>query len=153
MGDLADRRGLAGAVHADHQHDMGMRGLCRARKAAPRGSSTLATSLASTSRTACSRKPAIVAAVAASVADARGHGHAEIGLDQHLFELVEHFLVELRLVNTAEIVGERRGGAGEPLAKPANQPFFGGLVSAASSLVLLAAAAHAVILAIRALPS
>ena len=117
MGELADGRGLAGAVHANHQHDMGP---CRlVRREGMRQGLEHARDLGGEH---CShrlrRNAPLVAALGDDLADAARHGDAEIGLDQHLFELIERLLVELTLGQRArEIVRECRGASRQPLAK------------------------------------
>ena len=117
MGDLADGRGLAGAVHPDHQHDMGSRGLVRHERLRHRLEH--ARDLRGEHGAHGVRsKPHARSGLWRRFADASRHGDAEIGLDQHLFELVERLLVELPLGERAgEIVGQRRGAARESLAK------------------------------------
>ncbi len=117
MGEFADGRGLAGAVHPDHQHDMGMLGGI--------GHERLRQGL----EHACNlrgehrahrlwRNAPLVAASCDGVADAPRHGDAEIGLDQHLFELIERRLVELPLGERAgEIVRQRGRAARQSPAK------------------------------------
>src|SRR6476646_9382791 len=95
------------------------------------------------------REPAIVAGGGERRLYARGHDHAEISLDQRIFELVELPAAQHR----TEIIAERRGGTGAPLAKPREPALLRGPRLRGRSLLFLAAAAHAVILAIRALPS
>src|SRR5512143_2483821 len=117
MGELADRRGLARAVHADHQHDM--RPCHAVRHKGVRQGLKHACDLR---REHCShrlgRNAPLVAAACDDVAYAARHGDAEIGLDQHLFQLIERLLVELALGQSAgEIVRKCRGASRQPLAK------------------------------------
>ena len=87
-------------------------------KSCASGSSTSAISDARMSRTASASMPSVVTAACDPRADARGHGDAEIGLDQHLFQPVEHVVVELPLGDDArEIVRQCARGAGEPRAE------------------------------------
>ena len=65
------------------------------------------------------RQSPVVAGRGDRLPDARGHGDAEIGLDQHVLELVERLFIELSPAqHRSEIVAESGRGPGEPLAEP-----------------------------------
>src|SRR5581483_3109142 len=57
------------------------------------------------------RKSAFVAALGDDIPDAPRHGDAEIGLDQHFFDLIERILVELALGERAREILRQRGRA------------------------------------------
>ena len=61
----------------------------------------------------------VVAALADGFGDAAGHGDAEIGLDQRVFEFLQGVITQLTLgENVADALAERRGGARQALFEP-----------------------------------
>src|SRR5262245_1978611 len=115
--ELGCGRGLAGAVDADNEKDMGAlarRKLDRLRPGRKHACDLRGDDLAH----GLWRKSPLVAALRQPLANARRHPDAEIGLDQGLLDPVERLLIELALGERAgKSVGEGIGGAGEPAAK------------------------------------
>ncbi len=93
--ELADGRGLAGAVDADDEHDERLRSVERERLG-HRNEDLL--HFAGDDRFhLVGRDRLVVAALADRGGNPRGAVEAEVGADQHLLDLVEHRLVELAL--------------------------------------------------------
>ena len=117
MSHLGRGGGLAGAVHPDHQEHM-RAGVRHERKVARHRLEHAGNFGGDDVAQRIGVEPPLVAASGDDRADAPGHGHAEIGLDQHLFDAVERVLIELPLGQHAgEIIGQRIGGPGEAVAE------------------------------------
>src|SRR3990170_3233281 len=116
MRHLGRGGGLAGAVHADHEEDMGT---CAREREGFRHRLKHACDLCGQNLAHRSLiEPPVVTAFGNCRADAPGHGDPKIGLDQDLFDPIERVLIELPLGERAgEIVGQGIGGAGETYAQ------------------------------------
>ena len=117
-GELADRGRLARSVDPHHQHHEGL--LRRIDHEGDRDRRQDAFHLARQDGLDLLGVDALlVAAAAQSPGDAGRHGEAEIGLDQHVLEVVERRGVELALGEDADDpVLDRRGGARQPSRQP-----------------------------------
>ena len=115
FGQLADGRGLAGAVHADHQHDMRLQRRVdgqRQRHGRQNFRDILGESLPH-----LLRRHFLFEAFAGQVGgQLRRCLHAEIGLDQQVFQLLQRGIVQLALGEQPDdAAAQLRRGAGQPL--------------------------------------
>src|SRR6516162_510296 len=152
MRELCRSGGLTGSVHSNEQNHMRMSALAEHQGFGHWDKHVRDLSGQHLSQ-GLLRQPALMAGLGKRRPDAPGHRDTEISPDQRIFELIERLVVELLSAqHRGEIIAERRRGAGKPLAKPREPALIArlGLRGVVRSLL---AAAHAVVLAIRALPS
>ena len=117
-GELADRRGLAGAVDADHQDHERLLARRRSASGFATGASDFSTSAARTWRTSSGGNLLVEPLLAERVDDAGGGRRAEVGFQQQFLKLFKAFGVELSL---GEDVGD---AGGEVLGAPRESPDF-----------------------------
>ena len=119
VGELGDRRRLAGAVDADDEDHLRPREGVDLEAASATGARIFSSSSATISRTAYSLRPRSNRSPASRTRILAGGRRAEIGGDQRLLDLVERLLVERGLGEQAgEIVAEPVGGLAEAGREP-----------------------------------